>query len=519
MSTYIYLNTAEHLQFAAMQEGAQVLNDELVAAGRHPAIMVSKEGTLCSPASDCELISATKHSLAIALRKECVPVKQGKDKDGSAVYIEEPKLPRDLIEGWVDSKKWSTIPRMKMQMTAPVVRPDFTVRWEPGWDEDTRCWVKPGLKEDRRLVDLEFDITRVFSLFPFVDERLVADCLAAALTPLLCTAIDGALPSFLVTARKPGSGKSELAKFCSILGGGGKQFTTWRRSDEMTKLIATFAREDKRVVIFDNIKKNIDSADLESAITSRFLTFRTMATHSSEGTPSNTTWFFTANGASMSTDLLRRSVVVLLDKDSSPKPWEEEDVDGRTRGSRAVEFVENNNEALVTLMLQMIEKWRLAGCPEGSKTFSGFEEWAGIVSGILEVNGIPGFLEARETVIPSAVSTSDDDDGELVEAIGEIMGGDGAWFRATELLGRANDELYFLGDEIMESKRKLVQTWLRGVTGGRVEADSGGGVRIGRAMGSYRDRVFSGCPYKIETSRKTAGSGYKIVTNAVKGSE
>ena len=502
MATNIYLNRAEDMQLAWLLEGAQALNQRLIDMGAQPAVLISKDRRLCIQNTYGELVPVTPHSLATTLRQECVPLKPGKQRDGEEpIWIEEPKLGRDLISAFIDSECWTDIPQVRQIAAAPIIRPDFTGRWEPGWDEQTRCWVVDGHKEDRTLADAGFTVDRVFSLFPLVDERLVADCIAAALTPLLSTAIEGALPAFLVTARKPGSGKSELAKLCSMLGNGGKQFTTWRKSEEMQKLIGSFAREDKRTVIFDNIKRNIDSADLESAITSRFLTFRTMATHSTEGTPCNTTWFFTANGASMSQDLLRRSIVVLLDKDTNDKGWRTNNA-----GSVLVQFVHDNEAALVTLMCDLITKWHDAGAPRSAKqVFSNFEEWSEIVGGILDVAGIPGFWEARDEVVQDAVETDESDEVAIIEAIATVMGV-GKFFSAGDLWANVNRWADHMGTP-SEDAAGFLSNWFKSTTGGKkYESETGGGIGMGKALSPYKDKVYDDCPFKVKKIRDTAGA-------------
>lgn len=502
MATNIYLNRAEDMQLAWLLEGTQVLNQRLIDMGAQPAVLISKDRKLCIQNSYGDLVPVTPHSLATTLRQECVPVKPGKQKDGEEpIWIEEPKLGRDLISSFIDSECWTDIPQVRQIAAAPIIRPDFTVRWEPGWDEQTRCWVIEGHKEDRTLVDAGFTVDRLFKLYPFVDRRLVADCIAAALTPLLSTAITGALPAFLVTARKPGSGKSELAKMCSMLGNGGKQFTTWRKSEEMQKLIGSFAREDKRTVIFDNIKRNIDSADLESAITSRFLTFRTMATHSTEGTPCNTTWFFTANGASMSQDLLRRSIVVLLDRDTNYAGWKEDNA-----GSVLVQFVHDNEAALVTLMCEMVENWRRAGAPRSAKmVFSNFEEWSEIVGGILDVAGISGLFEARDEVVQDAVETDESDEIAVIDAIAMVMGL-GEFFSASDLWSKVNMPLDMIGDP-HEKEAAFLSNWFKTTTGGKkYESEAGGGIGMGKALSPYKDKIYADCPFKVKKVRDTAGA-------------
>lgn len=496
--------SAEHVQLQALSDGVQELNRTLETAGAPPAVLVNKGGELCTVSDQGELIKLSQHSLAVILRAAVEPGRPKENKEGDPLWIPQPGIPRDMIRSYIDRGVYSGVPRVRQVAKAPVLRPDFTVRWEAGWDEATHCWVTEGHKKNTTLVDFKFDIRRIFSLFPFTDENMVADCIAAALTPLLSTAIEGALPAFLVTARKPGSGKSELAKFCSMTGNGGKEFTTWRRSEEMQKLIASFAMEDKRTVIFDNIKTRIDNADLESAITSRKLTFRAMATHTSKHTPCNTTWFFTSNGVSMSQDLLRRSIVVLLDKDANPKEWNE---DGK--GSALVRFVDEYEEALVSLLLSLVENWRVAGCPDGSLLFSGFEEWSRTVSGILEANAVEGLWEARDEVLPNAVQTDEDDEIAVVEAIAEVMGV-GSWFSAKELWGRVHDDMEFFGSPA-ESSQRFLKEWFKQTTGGKkYDGESGGGIGMGRALADYKEKSYEGCPYKLTFKKTSLANGYEI---------
>lgn len=507
MTTVINLSESEDKQLESLSAGITTLNAWLESMGASPRVLVNKNGKLCGPNSQGELVEYTKDSLAVVARMECQPEKM----DSKGVVTASPSIPRPLVTAYMDGEQWDGIPKVRVTARAPIVRPDFSVRWEPGWDEPTHCWVLPGLEKDMSLVDVGFDITRIFKFFPFVDERLVADCVAAALTPLLSTAIEGSLPSFLVTARKPGSGKSELAKFCSILGNGGREFTTWRKSEEMQKLISSFAVEDRRVVIFDNIKRSIDSADLESAITARKLTFRSMGTHVSKSVPCNTSWFFTANGASMSSDLLRRSIVVLLDKDANPKAWIEDN-----NGARGVRFVEQNEAALVTALLDLVEQWAQAGCVRGNVAHSGFEEWSEIVSGILDQAGIEGFWEARDEILPSAVQTDEDDEMALVEAIALIMEDLEHW-SAAEMYGRAMDPMLFMGFgggiEQKETARKMVAAWIQSTTprSSSTGEVGGGGVKTGVILKPYVDKVYPGLPYKIVQKRTASKRGYTVV--------
>lgn len=479
MTIRINLQAPEHLQLTLLSDGVQELNRVMVGAGGSPAVLVSKEGSLCAPDGEGNLVDITVDAMAALLRSVCVPGKPRRNEDDpeEALFVEEPCLPRSLVKAYMETQHWPGLPRVKQVARAPIVRPDFTIRWEPGWDEKTACWVLRGLAADRRLVDRKYDIREIFDQFPFVDPRLVADSLAAALTPLLSTAIDGALPGFIVTARKPGSGKTELAKFCSIIGNGGKMFTTWKGSNELEKTIGTYVAEDRRVVIFDNIKNDIDSTAMESVITARTVSFRKMYSHRSVSLRSSTAWFMTANGAIVSSDMVRRSIVVMLDKDAHNRDW-----DGTWPWK-----VEKAEAALITLMCEMIEDWRKAGCVRGSVNFSNFEEWSGIVSGILECAGIAGMWEAREEVVGDAIQTDDEDDMPILEAIAAVMGGE-EW-TSGQLWETVNDPM---SDLYGGASAALVREWLKSV--GRVSrAGSKPSIPTGRALHNLDGKTFQGC--------------------------
>ncbi len=494
MVIHINLQSPEDTQLRLLNEGVQELNRTLIGAGMNPGVLVSKSGDLCMESDDGELTDLTVDSLATLLRSVCIPgrLKKNTEKDADTeepIFVEEPCLPRPLIRAYMETRRWTDVPRIKQIARAPIVRPDFTIRWNPGWDEATRCWVLQGLPEDRRLIEREgdgFDIREIFSQFPFADKRLVADALAAAFTPLLSTAINSALPAFIVAARKPGSGKTELAKFCSIIGNGGKTFTTWRGASELEKMVQTFVSEDNRVVIFDNIKNDIDSTIMESVITSRSISFRQMYSHRSMTLRSNTFWSMTSNGAIVSPDMVRRSIVVMLDKDAYPAGW-----DGTWPAK--VEVAEN---ALVTFMCYLIEQWRAAGCPKGSVKFSNFEEWSEVVSGILECAGIGGMWEAREQVVGDAIQTEDEDEMPVVEAIAAVMGA--AEFTAGELWKSINDMdgMIFGGTEAM-----LVREWLK-TTGKMRGVGSKPGIPTGRALHSLDGKIITGCNIVLNSRMK-----------------
>lgn len=463
--------------------------------GGNPLVLV-RDGQLCSSDSEGALNELTVDALSALVRASLEPGRVAQNAEGWAAV---PSIPRGLVRAYMELRQFSGIPVVSGVARVPVVRPDFTVRWEPGWDEGTGIWCVAGLERDMRLWDRghgarlsgtwdalgasQFDILDVFSQFPFVDRRLAVDCLGAALTPLLATAIKGALPGLLIAARKPGSGKTELAKFCSVLGNAGTKYITWRGETEMQKTIASHVLQGDRCIIIDNIKNKIDSPSLESVLTSRSVDFRVMGAHrTSGGVWSNTSWFMTANGAVVSPDIERRCLVVLLDKEQHNAGWDDS-WPGKVRLGEA---------ALVTYMCQLIESWGAAGAVrgDGDKRFDlNFSEWAQVVSGILDWAGYEGFLEAQEDVSDQAVFEDEEDDLMLLEAIYAVMG-DEEW-TAGQLYTRVTDLDGYFDDET-----RIVKAWMDQVVKSR---DKRPGVRIGAALGALVGMSCVSCGVRLDS--------------------
>jgi hypothetical protein len=476
MTIKIDVTSAEHVQLMRLTEAVRELNDIQSAAGLDPLVLVSRQGKLVSPARS-DLRTLTVDSLAATIRSVCEPGRFKKDGEDLA-WVPQPKVPRDLVRAYMDSGHWPGVPEVRSIATTPLVRPDFTVRWATGWDAATSVWVKKGVVEDRSLIGR--DLRGLFKEFSLVDRRLEADCLAAALTPLLAHALSGALPGFIVTAPKPSSGKSELAQLMARIGGaGGDTVTRWPGRDEFTKTVSSYVADSEGVVIFDNIKSHMDSPDLESVMTSRRTSFREMFTHGTRALRSDTTWFFTVNGAHVSPDILRRCVVVLLDTERHPAVWTGT-VPTNTRKHEA---------ALVTLLVSQIEAWRDVGSPMGAVRHPGFEQWSGVVSGILEHAGIDGMWDARSSVISEAVSVAGEDDGDLLERIADLMGADE--FTSTELWEQADSKSF-------DARVRVIRDYLK-------SARSAGAM-----LRPLKGRTFEGSPYRLEARRSNGKNLWKV---------
>ena len=106
--------------------------------------------------------------------------------------------------------------------------------------------------------------------------------------------------------------------------------------------------------------------------------------------PVRTTFVATGNNPAMSGEIVGRSVLIRLDakvEDPSLRSgFRHPQLDAWARADRG---------RLLAAVLTLGQAWIAAGQPRADVTFGGFQEWAGILGGVLTVARIPGFLDNR----------------------------------------------------------------------------------------------------------------------------
>lgn len=449
-------------------------------AAKNPAVnwlFESPGGSLCAPRYGApELVELGPESMGTILRAWLEPGVWNKDDTGGTQWAPRPSIPIRLVKSYMSKKDWPGVAKIKRAVYAPIVRPDFSIRWEPGWDEASELWVLPGATMDDKFS--RSDVERLFTTFAFADPTFLTDAIGCALTPYLTSALSKPFPGLLITARQPESGKTELARIISILSNSGlPEPQAWRGASEMRKAITTALHTGERIVLFDNVKASIDSPELEAVITSRSWADRRMATHDMMRLNNDTFWVVTRNNPDVSSDMARRMILVLLDKYLNPAAW----------NPVIVARAQAETNGLVTAMIRMIEVWSRAGRPAGSVVMSGFEEWSQAVSGILEANGFTGFMSSRTSMLDTAVVTDDEDDGEIIARIAAIMGVETRW-SAGELWDNVNDLNSYSIPGV-----SLLRVWLNASHGGAEPAKS-----VGRRVSQLVGRRVKDSPYYIE---------------------
>jgi len=104
--------------------------------------------------------------------------------------------------------------------------------------------------------------------------------------------------------------------------------------------------------------------------------------------PVRCVWVATANNPTLSTEIARRTIRIRIDPKMDRPQLREgfRHPDLRSWGAA-------HRGALVAAALTLIRAWVVAGRPSGTQRLGSYEEWAQVMGGILDVAGVPGFLD------------------------------------------------------------------------------------------------------------------------------
>ena len=227
--------------------------------------------------------------------------------------------------------------------------------------------------------------------FPFADEGSKAHAVAALLQPFLRQMIDGVTPLFLMDAPARGTGKGLLADVVSIVVTGAPAYVTAlpRDDDETDKRITSVLLAGYPLVLLDNVTA-LRSSVLAAALTGTLWRGRILGQSRMANVPNLATWFATGNNVEMSDELNRRTVLIRL----NAKMEAPEERTGFKHPLPA--WAIQHRPELVSACLSIIQHWVNAGMPTSDATLGRFEDWAGVMGGVLGVMGVSGFLSNRE---------------------------------------------------------------------------------------------------------------------------
>ena len=164
--------------------------------------------------------------------------------------------------------------------------------------------------------------------------------------------------------------------------------TEARDEDEWRKRITAKLSQVPEVMFIDNLCHRLDSAALSAAITAAVWEDRFLGESRFVRLPVKAVWVATANNPQLSNELARRTVPINLDA-GTERPWKGRDF----THPDLLAWVSEQRSRLTWACLVLCRAWISEDCPTGSPTLGGFNEATGVAGGILDVAGVPGFLD------------------------------------------------------------------------------------------------------------------------------
>jgi hypothetical protein len=379
------------------------------------------------------------------------------------------------------------LPALEAVVSTPVFDRDGALVSTPGYHAGARLWyhrqhgLEIGTVPEQPSPD---DVAAARALllddllvdFPFAADSDRAHALGALTLPFVRRMVAGCTPIHLVEAPTPGSGKGLLGDLVSIITVGRtcEPTTLTQDEDEARKKITSILAKAQPVILLDNIKNGLDSAQLASALTAETWSDRVLGQTRMIDLPNRATWIVTANNPHLSLEIARRCVRVRLDA-KTDRPW------ARTGFKHAPlrDWARASRAHLVHALLVLVRAWLAAGRPPGKRVLGSFESWAAVVGGILDQGGVPGFLHDTEQLYEAA-DAEGQEWRELVCSWWEKFGP--RWVSAGELLDLAL-ERDLLGSIVRDKSQRAQK------------------IRLGKALSSARDRHFAN--YRLLAGRNS----------------
>ena len=342
--------------------------------------------------------------------------------DRAATWIRKMKYdeiaippPMDVIKDLMRSPSAALkFPALKGVIETPTMKPNGSILDTPGYDLETGLFYSPapGL-EIPPLPDAptEAHVRQAAALlreticdFPFVDDASRANTIATMITPVIRTMIEGPVPLALFDKPAAGTGASLLAEVVAevVQGRDAAMLPAPEDEGEWRKRILSQLMAGRSVVVIDNIETRLQSAALALLLTSRTYEDRALGRNEMITLPHRTAWIATGINLELGGDIPRRCYWIRMDAHSA-RPWQRSQTYTHPDLKAWVREVRGS---IIAAILILARAWVQAGrpVPEALPVVGGFETWARTVGGILDLAGIPGFLENLESMYEEADS-------------------------------------------------------------------------------------------------------------------
>jgi hypothetical protein len=295
------------------------------------------------------------------------------------------------------------LPRLSRIVNAPIFSKKGKLHLTPGYSASTECYF--NLDGNVQIPDVpicpsEGDVKRaketiadILCDFPFIGEPEMTNAVSLCLSRFVCGMISGPVPVYIIEAPSPGTGKTLLAQVLAYPSAGKiiEAMGEGRNDEEMRKRITAKLIKLPNFVFIDNIQHQIAYSSLASAITAGQWEDRIIGESRTVVVPVNSTWILTGNNPSLSSEMARRCVRIRIDT-GREQPWTRDLSEFKHKN--LLQWVKMNRGQLIWSALVLVQNWIANGRPvPANKNMGMFEQWCQVMGGILEINGIKGFLD------------------------------------------------------------------------------------------------------------------------------
>ncbi|MEO9632432.1 MAG: hypothetical protein ABJG14_18525 [Sulfitobacter sp.] len=253
----------------------------------------------------------------------------------------------------------------------------------------------------------------------------VTNLIALILLPFMREMVDGPTPGHMLTKPAAGTGASKLVDVISTIATG--QVTPAlampARMEEMSKTLTSVLSNGQNIVLFDNINHSVDSGELASAMTAPIYQARILGKSQTVEVAVRCAWVFTGNNVTLTSELARRLLFINLDA----KVAHPEKRTGFRHGD-ILGWTEEHRAELVWACLTIIQNWVAKGMVKQRKVIlASYENWSGVVGGVLRDAGMGGFLEGQKDEREKATDAAQDGIQQLMDIMSAYD--DGTLFR------------------------------------------------------------------------------------------
>ena len=382
-----------------------------------------------------------------------------------------PASPPPAVVGDVLSLPNLPMPPLRAVYRSPVYLPNGRLLSEDGYDADSGIYVSTaGLGRTTAGIPLGeavADLNNALTDFPFIDAPSAAHAMAMIVQPFLRPLIDGPTPLYLIDAPTRGTGKTLLANLACLLseGSAAHAMAMPRTDEELEKRITALLIAGHGTVLIDNIDRKLAGGSMAAALTTTSWRGRLLGRSEMLDVPNNATWLATGNNVNVSDEVARRIALIRLDS-GVERPEER----AGFRHPDLLGWARDRRDRIVSAALSIVRRWLDAGAPRGRAVFGGFESWAAVMGGVLDVAGVDGFLGNRDYLY--AVADLESREWDALCAAWNVAHSNRP-VRTTEVLAVAKDNAL------------LMSLWAD-------RTERGAQTSFGRALRERRDRVFGG---------------------------